>query len=66
MEECGPEVTRFKTGQRVVCVPSKAWSALDGSGSWQQAWRLPLKDSCNSELLRPWEPQCRVLLGMLY
>lgn len=36
VEECGAEATRFQPGQRVVCVPSQAWSALDGSGTWQQ------------------------------
>ena len=36
MEECGDEATAFQPGQRVVCVPSQAWSALDGSGTWQQ------------------------------
>ena len=41
MEECGKQATKFRAGQRVVCVPSKAWSALDGSGTWQQAWHPP-------------------------
>lgn len=41
VEECGDQATSFQAGQRVVCVPSKAWSALDGSGTWQQACRPP-------------------------
>ena len=53
VEECGPEVKRFQAGQRVVCVPSKAWSTLDGSGSWQQVRGLLLR-LCNSALPCQW------------
>jgi D-arabinose 1-dehydrogenase-like Zn-dependent alcohol dehydrogenase len=41
VERCGPQATKFGAGQRVVCVPSQAWSALDGSGTWQQAMLVP-------------------------
>ena len=41
VERCGPHADKFSIGQRVVCIPSKAWSALDGSGTWQQAMLVP-------------------------
>lgn len=44
VDRCGPQVNNFEPGQRVVCVPSTAWSALDGSGTWQQVRLLvPLR-----------------------
>ena len=36
VEHCGQGAGSFEPGQRVVVVPSTAWSALDGSGTWQQ------------------------------
>ena len=41
MERCGTHATSLRVGQRVVCIPSQAWSALDGSGTWQQAMLAP-------------------------
>jgi NADPH:quinone reductase-like Zn-dependent oxidoreductase len=36
VQACGDAVKGLKPGQRVVCIPSRTWSALDGSGTWQQ------------------------------
>ncbi|CAL8463669.1 g3203 [Coccomyxa elongata] len=41
VQACGSNVKGLKPGQRVVCIPSKAWSALDGSGTWQQVMSVP-------------------------
>ena len=53
MKECGDEATAFQPGQRVVCVPSQAWSALDGSGTWQQVSPPPLPDPVHKAFCMP-------------
>ncbi|KAK9836342.1 hypothetical protein WJX81_007050 [Elliptochloris bilobata] len=41
VEACGPGAERFAVGQRVVPVPSAAWSAFDGRGTWQSFMTAP-------------------------
>jgi NADPH:quinone reductase-like Zn-dependent oxidoreductase len=41
VESLGSGVTDATAGQRVVCIPSREWSALDGVGTWQQYLKVP-------------------------
>ena len=41
VEGLGSDVSGFTPGQRVVNVPSADWSALNGSGTWQEYMLVP-------------------------